>query len=197
MARCLLLMRHGEVEGGSKGRFLGATDLPLSKEGRKQARAVAAQIEQMKPGVCYCSPLKRTLETARIVAPHIETKIEPDLCEVDFGEWEGKTFEEISKSSPEHVKRWTEFDGFAFPGGEAIGGFVDRIQRAVRKMAAEQSEVVLAVTHGGVIRMAMCQLLGLSPKNYLIFNVGSASLTTIDLFGDRGVLSGLYNLPQR
>ena len=178
------------------GRFFGATDLPLSEEGRKQARAVATHIKQTKPGVCYCSPLERTLETARIVAPRVETKAEPDLREVDFGEWEGKTFEEISKSSPEHVKRWTEFDGFGFPGGEDIGGFVGRIQRAVKRMAAEQAEVVLAVTHGGVIRMIICELLGLSPRNYLIFNVGPASLTTIDLFGDRGVLSGLYNLPK-
>jgi len=193
MANCLLLMRHGEVEGGSTGRFLGATDLPLSEEGRRQARAVVSCIKQAKPGVCYCSPSKRTQETARVVARGIKTKVEPDLREVDFGEWEGKTFEEISASNPEHVQRWTEFEGFVFPGGEAIDGFVSRIQSAVKRMAAEQAEVVLAVTHGGVIRMIICHLLGLSPRNYLLFNVGPASLTTIDLFGDRGVLSGLQN----
>ena len=60
-------------------------------------------------------------------------------------------------------------------------------------MAEDKSEVVLAVAHGGVIRSMICELLGLDARCYVLFEVGTASLTTIELFGDKGVLAELNN----
>jgi broad specificity phosphatase PhoE len=119
-------------------------------------------------------------------------KIDPDLREVDFGFWEGKTFDQIRISDPEAVNRWADFDSaFSFPGGEQLEDFLIRMQRAAASLASCPEDNVLAVTHAGVIRALLCHFLGLHPRQYVLFNVDYASLTILDLFGDKGVLKGL------
>jgi alpha-ribazole phosphatase len=179
---------HAAVE--SRG-FYGSTDICLSARGHLQASAVSSAIQDYHPERCFCSPLKRCLET---IQPSANRPIEilPDLREVDFGSWEGKTFDEIQSMDQAVVDRWAEFDPtFAFPGGERLGAFLERIRRVGSFMASVPEQTVLAVTHAGVIRALICHYLGLSPKNYVLFNVDYCSLTIIEMFEDKGVLLGL------
>ncbi len=192
----MLLARHGTTGAAYQRRYVGATDLPLDATGRRQALALAERVRACGPTRCFSSPLRRALETARLLAAPLGLEVETvaDLREADFGLWEGKTFEEIQASDPDAVSRWAaEPAEFVFPGGEAVRDFTARVERAVDKLAADPAEVVLAVAHGGVIRAAICHLLGLSPHNYVLFDVKPASLTTIALFDGKGVLSGLDN----
>ncbi len=190
MACRLILARHPMAASQHPGRFLGSTDLPLGNEGKHKAEAMAPVVGEIPFGRAFVSPLRRTVETAEILG--VEAEIDPGLREVDFGRWEGLSFEEITASDPELVDRWAQFDpDFSFPGGENLGAFVDRVAATADRLAGDPGTTVLAITHGGVIRAMICHLLGLDPKHYLRFEVAPASLTTIDLSNGRGVLVGL------
>jgi alpha-ribazole phosphatase len=117
---------------------------------------------------------------------------DPDLREIDFGQWEKMTFGEILAASPNDVARWTDFDpDFSFPRGEAICDFQARLKRFAETFADTNADSVLAVTHGGVIRFLICQFLQLSPWQYILFDVKPASVTVIQICAGKGTLTGL------
>ena len=196
MAAELILARHGSIGVSYEGCYVGARDVLLDNHGRDQAAALGKALAGRKVDCAFSSPQRRALETAEIAGNMIglEFTVDPDLREVDFGEWEGKTFQEIEKSDPELVEKWACFDSdFAFPGGERIQDYFDRVKRAAGRLAGNPAETVLAVTHGGVIRSMICMLLGLELRNYITFEVANASITTIKLFDGKGVLAELNN----
>ncbi|MDD3619255.1 MAG: histidine phosphatase family protein, partial [Desulfobulbaceae bacterium] len=94
-------------------------------------------------------------------------------------------------ADPEGVGRWTEFDGFVFPGGEGVGDFQERVEEVLAELSGSDTGEIGVITHGGVIRSMICLALGLHPAKYLLFDVRPAALTVIDLHGARGVLTGL------
>lgn len=192
--RMIALLRHAETAVQHAGRFVGSTDLPLAPEGRRKAALLASGIASTRPSRLVCSPLLRARQTAEPLgeALGIVPEIDPDLREIDFGRWEGMTFEAIREADPEAVARWTRFEpDFAFPDGESIERFLARIRRAAKRLAEGDGPSVLAVTHGGVIRAMICHLLGLSPRRYVSFDVRPATLTKIAVYDGGGVLSGL------
>jgi len=190
MAHCLLLVRHGDTGPQYRGRFVGRTDVPLSERGERQAATLASVVHGLGTTRCFCSPLMRAVRTAGLAC--LKAVVWDDLREVDFGRWEGRTFEEVQAADPELVARWAEWPAdFAFPGGERIGDFLARVRQAADRMASDPAEVVVAVTHGGVIRAMACHLLGLDARQYVLFNVEPASVTRVDLFDGKGVLAGL------
>ena len=194
MAYQLLLVRHANIGPQYAGRYVGSTDVPAEPQGLQQARELAGLVQSRRPGRCFCSPLVRARQTAEAICESTSLRIEfdEDLCEVDFGEWEGKAFDEIAAEDPAMVDRWAEFsDDFTFPGGESVGGFLSRIHRAADRLAKDSADVVLVVTHAGVMRGMICHFLGLPSSNYLLFGVRHATCTTIELADGKGVLSGL------
>lgn len=153
MASQLLLVRHANIAPQYAGRYVGSTDVPAEPHGLQQARELAKLVRSRRLGRCFCSPLVRARQTAEVIceSTDLRTQVDDDLREVDFGQWEGKTFDEIAAEDPETVDRWADFsEDFAFPGGESVGGFLARIRRAARRLAEDSAGVVLAVTHAGV-----------------------------------------------
>jgi len=212
MADRLILVRHGEVEGSQVGRLLGRTDALLSDMGRRQAAAVREALGDLTGVRVFCSPLARARETAEIILAgrlgnaggaradggpadygRAEPEIDPDIREFDFGTWEGMSYAEVEKADPEGARAWHEFgDGFAFPGGESLAEFGERIDRAAAGLAGADTNKVVCVAHGGVIRALVCRFLGLPLRDYLLFEVGTGSVTTLSIWGERGVLTGLW-----
>jgi alpha-ribazole phosphatase len=196
LARRLLLVRHGAIGDSYPPLYVGSTDLPLTKEGRQEAEALARMLPGREPIRCLSSPLRRAAQTADAIASAagLQVEIDPDLREIDFGRWEGKTFEEINASDPEEVDCWVTSPGrFSFPEGESVKDFLNRVRRATDRITADPADVVLAVTHGGVIRAMICYLLGLAPEKYVLFSVETGSVSTVELFEKRGVLTELNN----
>ena len=104
-------------------------------------------------------------------------------------------FSEIRDSSSEEVERWARLSpDFAFPGGESLRDFLDRVRRAADRLASDRAETVLAVTHGGVIKFMLCHLLGLEPQRYVAFEIAPASLTVVRLFEGKGVLTEMIRV---
>jgi len=194
VAKKLVMIRHGVLDIEYQGCFMGKTDVGLSATGRKQAAALAGPISSLGAAHFLVSPLRRTLETARIALTASQQPFDADSClrEIDFGSWETKTFAQISIADSSAVQRWCNFDhNFAFPGGEAIPSFIQRVRELAQRIAADPAETVVVVTHGGIIRFLICHYLGLDFRHYLLFDVQPASLSVITLYEEKGILNRL------
>jgi broad specificity phosphatase PhoE len=122
----------------------------------------------------------------------LAAEADTELREVDFGDWEGLSFVQISILDADGVSRWDRWDPhFAFPGGERLRDFLGRVDRVAQRLASVRTENVVVFTHGGVVRSLICHYLGLDSRKYLLFDVAPASVTTIRLFDGRGVLARL------
>jgi alpha-ribazole phosphatase len=192
MANRLLLVRHARIAADHAGRFIGATDLPLDDFGRSQCRGLATRVGGLSPRRCYSSPKQRCTQTAEVLARNLPINVDDDLREIDFGRWEDCSFEQVRHTDPDLVDRWATFaPDFTFPGGEGLTEFLCRVRATTDRLVEESAETVLVVTHGGVIRAMICYLLGLAPRQYVLFHVGYAALAVIDLYDGQGVLSAL------
>jgi alpha-ribazole phosphatase len=188
----LILLRHGRT--GLSGRYVGSSDVALSEEGRAQIRSLRTMLAAMEIDSLLASPMLRCTQTVDLLGLGLPLQLDPDLREIDFGRWEGKTFAEIEAQDPELVQEWAQGnDNFCFPEGEATAGFTSRMESVQKRLLAADAKTMLLVAHGGVIRSLICCLLGLSPQDYLLFQVAKGHYSTMDLHGESGVLTG-FNL---
>ncbi len=187
----LILIRHAESE--MSGRYLGRTDPPLSKRGRAQAEALARRLAVEPLPALYSSPLRRALDTAQaIAAPHgLEVSVVAELAELDFGAWDGLSYEEIERRDPERLARWLA-DPTAVhpPGGETLTHMRQRVMAAAQAIVARHPQgVVTIVSHGGPIRALVCHVLGLPLEAQWQIGQDFAALTRLDWYETEVVLS--------
>jgi len=149
----LILVRHGETVGQSSIRYYGATDVPLSDDGRTQARKARSCIPGETFEAVWASSLCRAWEFAQILTPRHSIRIESDFREIHFGRWEGLTREEIERAEPALFADWqARKPGFEFPEGETRADFRRRIERGLGHIRASEAGSVLVVAHKGVVR---------------------------------------------
>lgn len=170
MTTRLFLVRHGATTLTAEDRFAGSTDVALSDEGRQQAIRLGARLADDRIAAVYCSPMRRTLDTATLAAqPHALSPVtRPGLREIDHGHWEGLTRREVEERFGDEYARW-EADPFTMaPGGGECG--VDVMARAlpvVRAIVeAHEGENVLVVSHKATIRLVISSLLGFDARGY-------------------------------
>jgi len=106
----LILVRHGESEWNRDGRILGRADIELSELGHRQAHAVAIALRRERIKAVYCSPLKRAVETGRMISNNQGCPLvpDPDLKELGRGSLEGMTRQEAFMAYPDLRKSWPE-----------------------------------------------------------------------------------------
>jgi broad specificity phosphatase PhoE len=159
--RQLLLVRHGETDGVSSIRYFGSTDIALSDEGRAQMARVASRLASRRVDLWLASNLCRSWAAAGIVSRGASVRIDPDLREIHFGQWEGLTREQIQARDPVLFQDWQAgAEGFEFPGGEARAAFRARVARALERVQASGAANAVGVLHKGVIRELARQLTG-------------------------------------
>lgn len=159
----ILLARHGATDWNRLGRFQGHADVPLSDEGRKQARSLAEFLRDVPLAAVYSSDLRRAAETAAMVAGalRLEVRTLPGLREVDVGEWSGLTWAEIEERFPDGVRRHHE-RGHGWTEGESYEEMQRRVLGALRTIAAGHPGArVLAVVHGGTMRTIAAHIDGM------------------------------------
>ena len=160
--RRLLLSRHGETEWNALGRLQGHTDIALNDTGRAQAVAVAATLAGAGIAAVVTSDLARARETGQIIAAALglgAPAIDPELRERRFGVFEGLTRDECAARHPEAWQAWVAQRG-APPGGEPREPAIARLAGALARIAAGEGGPVLVVSHGGVMRLWLMDLLG-------------------------------------
>lgn len=165
-----VLVRHGQTEWNRVERFRGRKDLLLDATGLRQALAAALRIKDWPVAAVYSSPLRRALETAKVIANQLDLPVEPldGLIDLDFGDWQGLTAEEAAKRDGELYKLWLERpDQVRFPGGEGLADVRDRVVAAVEDIAVKNPDrVVVLVSHNVVCRVLLCSLLGLDNSHF-------------------------------
>lgn len=164
MPRRLLLARHGETEWNALGRLQGHTDIPLNERGKQQARDLARAIEDARTGVRHVitSDLARARETGEIVAIALglaPPRIIPELRERKFGIFEGLSRGEITARYPQAWKAW-QMQQTPPEGGEPLASATARIHAVLEQLHAEGGEPALIVSHGGVMRLWLLEILG-------------------------------------
>ncbi len=182
----LFLTRHGETEANAVQRLAGSSDIPLSKLGERQAEVMANILAPEKPDHIYSSPMFRAMRTVRPLASILEIDVveAEGLREIDFGAWEGMNFDEIKQEYPNDIASWIAHDpAFTFPGGENIGAFFERVDRACHKIINDGNGVSVVTTHGGVIRRIMRRLLDLTRDGAAGLHVPPGSITTLECDG--------------
>jgi broad specificity phosphatase PhoE len=165
----LWLVRHGETVGGSSTRLYGSTDLALSDVGRRQMECVRAAVGDLVFDRVIISPLQRSREAASIIHPRAQPAPEVVITftEIDFGDWEGLTADEVLARYPDEVPRWRSAAGeWGFPGGETRNGFRARVAEGIRGHLADVSGRSLLVLHKGVVKIIVGTLLGEMPEVY-------------------------------
>jgi len=157
----LYFVRHSETPCLEEGRFQGQSDEPgfndLSKSGRQTADRIADLLADIDIARIYCSPLRRTQETAEIIAYRKGLDPVPDdrLVEVNYGEWEGRLNEEVY-STPEAEQRKRDKFRFRHPGGESYAELYKRVAFFLKDATWEENEgPALIVGHAGTIRSAL------------------------------------------
>jgi broad specificity phosphatase PhoE len=163
-ARRILLARHGETAWNALGRLQGHTDIVLDEAGREQARVLASAIASAGIAAVWTSDLARARETGEIVAATLglaAPAVDPELRERRFGVFEGLTREQCAAEHPEAWQAWLA-QTTAPPGGESRLDATTRMTRALTRIATREAGPVLVVSHGGVMRLWLMELLGSS-----------------------------------
>ena len=149
------LVRHGETTGESSIRYHGRNDVPLSELGREQIERLIPLVQHIQFRAVVHSPLDRAAEAAEILVEGLHrapscVEEAPDLVEVDFGEMEGLTKNEIAVRQPQWFAEWEAGRASAFPGGESFAGFDARVVKAFDGLLARHAEGhLLVVAHLG------------------------------------------------
>lgn len=188
-AKKLYFLRHGAT--GMQGRYIGATDVSLSPEGREQVGKTGRLLRKKKVARIFCSPLLRCRQTLEELDFAGACQFSELIREIDFGRWEGKDFAEIVHSDQQLVDSWVADPLiFCFPDGESLHSFSRRIALFINELSNAPEDSILVVAHGGVIRHLICLLLGLPVEKYLLFDVEPGSFCSIRLHPEGGVLTG-------
>ena len=195
----LILIRHGQTVWNKLGRYQGQADVELSDAGKKQAELLGENFPYDNVAAVYSSNLKRAVETAQAVADKFNLSVNPcqEFREINFGEWEGLTYEEIHGKWPkEHEMLFKSPDKLVCPGGE---GFKDVQERAVERMQEiirenDGKQVVIAA-HGGVIRTMLCHALGLSLQNMWHIKQDNTAINVVSAYNE-GMVVELLNSTQ-
>ncbi len=173
-SRVIFLVRHGKLQQqDEQRRYIGQIDLPLSQEGRSQARNLHRRFEHAHLDAIYCSDLRRSRETAELIAGAAGPKVivRQDLREIAMGEWEGLSLRAVARDFPEEFRaRGADLATFRTPGGESFADCNRRVIPAFEEIAAATGGNLLIVGHAGVNRLVLCHLLGMPVSN--LFRLG-------------------------
>ena len=166
----IVFIRHGQTEWNITGKYQGQTNVPLSAEGLGQARRLAENFPLEQLDAVHASDLDRAMVTARCVAERFGLEVHPESSfrELNFGKWEGLTYEEIVSRWPDAMENFLRHpDLLSIPGGESFdilqARAMERVSELIRRY---EGKTIAVVAHGGVLRTILCHALHM-PLSYL------------------------------
>ncbi len=161
----VIFVRHGETD--CAGSFCGQIDPDLNAAGERQAEELSRDPRLTEIATIYSSDLRRAWSTAHAIAARSGAAhhVSPDLREIAFGDWEGLRWNEIERRSPVEARLWAkQYPNRPAPGGEDLRFFHQRILCEIERIREQISGPVCIVSHGGVIRVALTRLFGVSEE---------------------------------
>jgi broad specificity phosphatase PhoE len=176
----LVFVRHAESEGNARGVAQGLLDFGLTDAGRAQAEALAVRLKARTVDRLVSSPLRRSAETAAVIAAALGLTVEFDdgLKEYDIGEVSGLTGAQIRERYPEVIAAYQKGIRPAFPGEEGREAFDLRVQAVLGRLQEHEGTVV-AVAHGGVITAVCALVAGIETRRLGAFEMANCAITEI------------------
>jgi alpha-ribazole phosphatase len=194
----VILVRHGETIWNRELKYQGHTDTALSDEGLRQAHLVAQRLAREKIAAVYASDLSRALITAQTIADRHGLPVTglPELREIQFGDWEGLTYEGISATWPEEYEQlYLRTDEVRIPGGETFREVKERAAGAVARIVARHpGETVAVVSHGGAIRTIICAALGIHLNHVWDIRQDNTAVNILEYHQQRTILTLLNDI---
>jgi len=185
----LVFVRHGETQWNRESRSQGQIDTPLNPLGCRQAELVAGRLRDEKLLAVYTSPLRRARETAERIASFHGLEVIPcsELMELNHGDLEGMTGEEIRRHHGEFLEAWLAAPaGLRLPNGESLEELQERTWRFVENVrAAHQEGTVAAVSHNLALRTILCRVLGMDLNNLRRVRQDVACVNIVEFGQDR------------
>ncbi len=181
MAR-LILIRHGETDYNLHRRYCGFSNPPLNDKGRQQAKILATKLEGVRIDKIYSSDLKRASETAQIIFRNSPIEKVADFREVNFGLFEGLKYEQIIEKYPKLYGNWIDIlPKIKIPKGEGLKDLSKRVKKRLFSILSRHKDKTIAlITHGGPIRVILCDALKKDLKAFWQIEQESAALNIIE-----------------
>jgi probable phosphoglycerate mutase len=177
----IVLVRHGETEWSASGKHTSTTDVPLTEAGRAAAGLLRERLSGREFALVLTSPRARARDTARLAG--FDPEVDPDLVEVGYGDYEGRTTPEIRVERP----GWTLWrDGS--PGGETLAQAGQRADRVIARALSAHGDVAL-FAHGHILRVLAARWLDLPPERGASFALHTASLSELGFERENRVLA--------
>ena len=181
----VFLLRHGETAWNKNGRVMGRTQVPLGADGIQQIKKVAPLVATLELDGIYTSPLRRAVQTARLVADGTNLPIRKSegLNEIAFGDWAGRHFDDLIDD--ELYRRFIKSPAKTLlPGGETISDVQRRGLQVIHEAAQKRmGGRFLMVSHGDVIRAILCHYMRLPLNEYRRLRVDNGSLSALQTNG--------------
>ena len=178
----LILIRHSQTDYSLEKRYCGFSDPPLNDEGIWQARRLADRLKGSKVDKVYSSDLKRARQTAEIVFKNGPVEKSADLREMNFGIFEGLSYEMIIEKYPDLYSDWIADPAkIKIPDGESLADLCKRVLKKVASILFRHADRTIAiVAHGGPIRVILCNALGYDLKIFWQIEQDPCALNIID-----------------
>ena len=165
----IILVRHGETDWNVAEVFRGRVDVELNATGMKQAELLAEYLSNMGLNAIYSSPLRRALKTAAVIGEHnqLEVAVAPGLIDIDYGEWQGLSHQEVKARYEELYAGWVNCpEQIRMPAGESLDDVRQRALAVVDDILGRHTGSVILVSHRVVNKVLICALLGLDNSRF-------------------------------
>jgi broad specificity phosphatase PhoE len=193
MTASIILVRHGQTAWNATEVFRGRIDIELDEAGLKQAELLGEHLGQRELEAVYSSPLKRAVQTAEAIVRHhhgLAVEIAPGLNDMDFGEWQGLSLQEVRSRFSESFEMWvTEPHRGRIPSGESLDDVRQRVLTLVNQIVDKHEGTVVLVSHRVVSKVLICALLGLDNSRFWDIRLDTCGMTTFELADERFVLT--------
>lgn len=187
----VMFIRHGETKWNILGKYQGQSDVALTEKGREQGKLLAKYFPSEQLDAIYSSDLSRAMETAGFIAEkfNLTVNAEKAFREMDFGDWEGLTYEEIVTKSPEGMKNFMiRPDILKVPNGENFQILQERATKRLNELIKEHGEGTIAiVAHGGVLRTMLASALEMPLKNLWRIRQYNTSVSSV-IYGESPIV---------
>jgi broad specificity phosphatase PhoE len=188
MSLTLWLIRHGQTAWSLSGAHTGRTDLPLTDVGRENAVAVGRWLAGRKFALVLSSPLSRAVDTCRLAGYGDVAQVDPNLCEWNYGDYEGHSTPEIQQQRP----GWSLWQDGPL-NGETVEQVGARADAVLARVATVDGDVAL-FAHGHILRILTARWLGLAPDCGRLFALGTATVSTLGHERETRVIAS-WNVP--
>ena len=179
----VILIRHSQTDYNLENRYCGFKDIGLNKIGKVQARRIEAKLKGLKIGKIFCSDLKRSYQTAKIIFGNRRRIVKNrNLREINFGIWEGFNYKQILERFPTSYKKWLKSPfSVDIPSGEKMSHFTKRIKKELKNILKNDSDKIVAlIIHSGPIRVILNTMLGIKRNEFWHLKINPETVYIIE-----------------